>query len=102
VAISAKQRKGLEDLHKEIDRVIWEKGPPSREELLITNVRHKEALCNAIDSCQAVVEGLRTNVSPEFITMDMRAVLKSLGSIIGKDITEDILSAIFAKFCIGK
>lgn len=102
VAISAKSKIGIEALHKEIDKVIWEHGPPSREEVLITNIRHKEALQKAIESCKAVVEGLRTDVSPEFITMDMRSVLKSLGSIIGKDITENILSAIFSKFCIGK
>ncbi len=102
VEVSAKKRQGLEKLHQAIDRVIWEKGPPSREELLITNVRHKEALVQAITACQAVIDGLRNDVSPELITMDMRHVLKSLGAIIGKDITEDILSAIFSKFCIGK
>lgn len=102
VEISAKKRQGLDKLHQAIDRIVWENGPPSKEELLITNVRHKEALTKAIEACNAVIQGLRTDISPELITMDMRLVLKSLGSIIGKDITEDILSAIFSKFCIGK
>lgn len=102
VKVSAKQRVGLEELHQTIDRVIWEHGPPSREEVLITNVRHKEALKNAIDACQAVVHGLKTNVSPEFMAADMRFCLTELGRVIGTNVTEDILSAIFSKFCVGK
>lgn len=102
VQISAKQRQGLEDLHGEIDRVIWQKGPPSREEILITNVRHKEALQHAIEALQRVVDGLDAQASPEFLTFDMRAALMELGKVIGVNISEDVLSAIFSKFCIGK
>lgn len=100
--ISAKERIGLDQLRHKIDSVIWEHGPPARDEVLITNVRHKEALENAIYACQAVVEGLRKGVSPEFITLDMRQGLSDLGKIIGTNISEDILSAIFSTFCIGK
>ncbi len=102
VMLSAKHKTGLEGLKQTIDTVIWEKGTPSREEVLITNVRHKEALLRAIDACQQVITGLKTDVSPEFLSMDMRRALSALGSIIGIDITEDVLSAIFSKFCIGK
>ena len=102
VSISAKEKTGLEKLHQEIDRVIWKNGPPTKEEVLITNVRHKEALGNAISSCEAVMSGLKSEVSPEFISMDMRQCLIELGKVIGSDITEDVLSAIFSKFCIGK
>lgn len=102
VCVSAKEKRNLEALHRAIDRLLWEHGPPSREEVLITNVRHKEALAQAIHSCQKVIDGLRSSLSPEFIASDMRQALKELGKILGADITEDILSAIFSKFCIGK
>lgn len=102
VAISAKQGTGLGELHAKIDAVIWEKGPPAKEEVLITNVRHKESLEKAIIACRQLIEGLRTGVSPEFLSMEMRQCLSQLGMIIGTNITEDILSAIFSKFCIGK
>jgi tRNA modification GTPase len=102
ITISAKEKRGLEGLHKKIDEVIWDKGPPSREEVLITNVRHKESLARAIVCCNSVIEGLKTEVSPEFLSIDMRQCLHELGKIIGMDVTEDILSAIFSKFCIGK
>lgn len=102
VTLSAKEKQGLEELHAMIDRVIWDKGPPSREEALITNIRHKESLEQAIHFCGLVVEGLRTGVSPEFVAMDMRSCLGALGKVIGTNVGEDILSAIFSKFCIGK
>lgn len=102
VEVSAKERRGLQELLKQIDQVIWEHGPPSQEELLLTNVRHKEALCNALQACRSVIAGLKGELSPEFLSADMRHCLKELGRIIGTDVTEDILSAIFSKFCVGK
>lgn len=102
VHVSAKKQIGLDTLKKEIDSVIWKYGPPSKEEILITNTRHKEALESAAHSIEMVVNGLHSGVSPEFLTIDMRKALSELGKIIGTNITEDILSAIFSKFCIGK
>jgi len=102
VPLSAKEKKGLDQLHKKIDQVVWEGAPPSKEEVLITNVRHKESLSSAIASCEKVLDGLRADVSPEFVAFDMRDCLENLGKVIGTDVTEDILSAIFSKFCIGK
>lgn len=102
VELSAKTRKGLELLHDKIDTVVWQKGPPTREEILITNVRHKEALTAAIASCRTVIEGLNGGISPEFLSSDMRQTLLELGKIIGVNVTEEILSSIFSQFCIGK
>lgn len=102
VSLSAKEKLGIEALHQAIDAVIWEHGPPAREEVVITSLRHKEALKGAIGSCQSVIKGLQSDVSPEFLSMDMRSSLASIGQIIGTNIGEDILSAIFSKFCIGK
>lgn len=102
VMISAKNKVGISTLQEAIQKVIWKKGPPSREEVLITNLRHQQALLTAIESCQSVISGLKEDVSPEFISMDMRNALSSLGTIIGTNISEDILTEIFSTFCIGK
>jgi tRNA modification GTPase len=48
------------------------------------------------------VEGLENQVSAEFVSMDIRDALKELNTILGLDITEEILTEIFSKFCIGK
>lgn len=102
VQVSASSGSGIDALKKMIDKAVWEKGPPDKEEVLITNARHKEALETAVDSCLSVAEGLKNGVSPEFLAIDMRTSLMALGRIIGTDITEDVLTAIFSKFCIGK
>ncbi len=102
LSISAKERIGLDLLKERIEKLIWQDGPPSKEELLISNVRHKEALLNARDALSQLISGLKEGVSPEFLSSDLRRALSELGTIIGTDITEEILTAIFSKFCVGK
>jgi tRNA modification GTPase len=89
-------------LKQTIDTVIWKKGPPSKEEVAITKLRHHTALSNAIHGLSQVIEGLANRVSAEFVAADMRFALNELGTIIGTNVTEDILSSIFSQFCLGK
>lgn len=102
IGISAKERIGLDVLQEAIEKLIWKHGPPSKEEVVITRLRHFQALSNAIVSCRACIAGLKNGVSAEFATSDIRACLNELSAIIGTNVTEDILSAIFSKFCLGK
>jgi tRNA modification GTPase len=102
VGISAKEKIGLETLKAAIEKRIWKNGPPSKEEVVITHLRHFQALSKAIASCNACIAGLKKGVSAEFASSDMRACLNELSAILGTNVTEDILSAIFSKFCLGK
>lgn len=102
VVISALEKRGIESLKKEIEKVIWKNGPPSKDEIIITNIRHKEALQEAEKMLTCLIEGLQSGISPEFLTLEVRGTLQALGQILGTNISEDILSAIFSKFCIGK
>lgn len=102
VTLSALKKTGIERLKAEIEAIIWKNGPPSKEEVVITNVRHKEALESAKKDLSALIEGLKTGISPEFLSIEMRGALMNLGKILGTNISEDILTAIFSKFCIGK
>lgn len=102
VVLSAKTKSGLEKLHQTIDSLVWKGGPPSKEEIVITNARHKECLTLSIEACHRLIDGLKKGVSPEFLSIDMRECLTNLAKIVGANITEDILSAIFSTFCVGK
>jgi tRNA modification GTPase len=102
VQLSATTGLGLDALKSAIDRLIWKKGPPSKEEVVIASLRHYQALSQSLQCCEAVIQGLRQNHSPEFIAFDMRSALSYLGSIIGTNVSEDILSSIFSQFCLGK
>ncbi|MCK4935041.1 MAG: tRNA uridine-5-carboxymethylaminomethyl(34) synthesis GTPase MnmE [Simkaniaceae bacterium] len=102
VLLSAKNEQGIDNLKNAISQIIWKSGPPSKEEVWITNERHHQALSSAITFLELAHKGLEENVSPEFLTLDMKSALKELGTIIGTNVTEDVLSAIFSKFCVGK
>ncbi len=101
-SVSARKGIGFDQLYDQIDKLIWQKGPPTKEEIIITSHRHHQALSQASFALHTLIQGLQSGVSPEFISSDMRQVLTELGTIIGMNVTEDILSAIFSKFCIGK
>jgi tRNA modification GTPase len=102
VPVSAKENLGLDELKKAIHELVWDKGVPSKEEVFITSLRHHQALSQAHEALETLILGLKEGVSPEFLSMDMRKALTELGTILGTNITEDILGAIFSKFCVGK
>jgi tRNA modification GTPase len=66
------------------------------------NQRHRTALEQTKESLQKAFESITSGLSPEFISLDLRGALDSLGLIIGATYTEDILERIFNDFCIGK
>jgi tRNA modification GTPase len=100
-SLSAKTGEGIDALKETIDKMVWHEGP-NKEEVLLTSARHEEALRKAISAVDTVIAGLQQGISPEFLSSDIRQILVELGTIIGTNITEDILSALFSKFCVGK
>ncbi len=70
--------------------------------LAAINTRHRYSLQQALDYLLAAREGLLAALSPELVDVDLRAALDSLGSISGRVDTEDILTRVFATFCLGK
>lgn len=72
-------------------------------DLILTNRRHYEALNDAHTYLTAVLTGIKSNLSGDLIAEDLRAVISSLNSILGREITsQDTLNNIFKNFCIGK
>jgi tRNA U34 5-carboxymethylaminomethyl modifying GTPase MnmE/TrmE len=70
--------------------------------LLITNARHYDLLCSTQREIEAARDALRERHSEELVLVPLHNALKFLGQITGETTTEDILSEIFATFCIGK
>lgn len=102
IEISAKNNINIDTLKNRIEKKIFKQGVPSKEQVLISKIRHKESLQNAIAYCMQAKNGLQDKLSYEFISQDIKSSLYELKKIIGLDVTEDILSSIFSKFCIGK
>jgi len=101
VEISAKEHMGFKELESVfLNRTIGKE--TLNGEPVVTNIRQKQALGAAIDSLKAAQVSLKNGLSSEFVAVDLRQALDSLGEIIGEVTTEDILGNIFSKFCIGK
>jgi len=72
-------------------------------DVIVTNMRHFEALVRALSAIERVMDGLDAGISGDFLSQDIRECLYHLGEITGQQIgTEEVLGNIFSKFCIGK
>jgi tRNA modification GTPase len=101
VPISAKFKINLEQLTAELLRTINLQAVDN-DETIVTNARHHEALSKALESILRVKDGLKNDISGDFLAQDIREVLHYLGSITGQISTDEILGNIFRNFCIGK
>ena len=101
IFISAKQRLHTDELQQ---RLVAAAHLPTvtQNDVIVTNVRHYEALTRALDAIHRVQEGLDANISGDFLSQDIRECIFHLYDIAG-DVTNDmVLQNIFAHFCIGK
>ena len=74
----------------------------SEEDVIVTNLRHYEALTKALEAILRVKEGLEIGITHDFLSQDIRECMFHLGEITGQISTDEILGNIFSKFCIGK
>ena len=99
--ISAKDKHTLQPLR---DQLLQMGALPqfAQEEIVVTNLRHYEALSHALDAIHRVQDGLHSQLSGDLISQDLRECTYHLGSIIGEISSSDILESVFSRFCIGK
>lgn len=72
------------------------------QEVIVSNIRHYEALIKALDAINRVETGMKNNIAADFLSQDIRECMHYLGEITGSIGTEEILGSIFSRFCIGK
>jgi tRNA modification GTPase len=102
VAVSCLKNEGLDELKRAIVGKVNRGAVAPREHAWAVNQRHKAALEQARESLCKALDTMSSELSPEFVAVDFRDALDSLGLIIGATCTEDILERIFNDFCIGK
>jgi tRNA modification GTPase len=99
--ISAKEKSGLDNLRLQLsDITVKEK--LSSDDVIITNIRHYEALLRVSESLGRVMSGLEDQIPEDLIAIDIRQAIHYLGEITGEITTDEILGNIFRNFCIGK
>ena len=99
--VSAKQKTGIDEL-KETLLSFVNTGALRNNESIVTNTRHYDALLKAQEEIQKVKHGLETNISSDFMAIDIRQALFYFGEITGQVTNDELLGNIFANFCIGK
>jgi tRNA modification GTPase len=102
VDISCKTHSGISALKKMILRAALSEYDSLSSSIIITNIRHRDALQNALNSLKNAENSLNSDMSGDFTAVDLRESLNYLGEIIGLTTPEDILNNIFSQFCIGK
>jgi tRNA modification GTPase len=101
ILISAKERLHTDELQELLYNAA--KLPElSDQDIMVTNMRHYEALKQAHTAIVRVQDGLNDRISGDFLSQDIRECLHYLGEITGQITTDEVLGNIFSKFCIGK
>ncbi len=77
-------------------------GDNTQDTILVTNLRHAQALQAAAETTAALLAGLSANIPGDLLAQDLRATIHHLSTITGTLTTPDILTTIFSRFCIGK
>lgn len=101
IFISAKEHKNIAELEKSLIRVSA--FPQiNHGDVIVTNVRHYEALVRALDSIRRVQKGFQNHLSGDLISQDLRECIFHLSDIMGEVTNDEVLGNIFRSFCIGK
>jgi tRNA modification GTPase len=99
--ISAKERLGIDELRQKLGEIVLKENLRT-ENVIVTNIRHYEALIRVSESLGRVLDGLENQIPSDLIALDIRQAIHYLGEITGEITSDEILGNIFKNFCIGK
>ncbi|HAR96155.1 MAG TPA: tRNA uridine-5-carboxymethylaminomethyl(34) synthesis GTPase MnmE [Deltaproteobacteria bacterium] len=102
VEVCALHGSGLDALKERLYQVFLSRGYQGGGRMLVTNIRHRDALVKADAAIERAITCMNGGDSLEFVAFELREALSHLGEITGETCTEEILDQIFSRFCIGK
>ncbi|MBO5477813.1 MAG: tRNA uridine-5-carboxymethylaminomethyl(34) synthesis GTPase MnmE [Clostridia bacterium] len=102
ICISVENNEGIDDLKNEIIELFDANDLDYSHELIITNERHKDLLKKAIGYLEDAKKEISFGQPIDIVSIYVKKSTKTLGEIIGADVTQDIIAKIFEKFCLGK
>lgn len=100
--VSAREGTGIKELEDQIAAMVLGGGITADDTVLVTNLRHKQALEKAAFHLTDAIQGIGAMLPMDMVSIDLRSAWEALGEITGVNSTEDLLDRIFADFCIGK
>lgn len=102
VTISAKTQEGVQELLETMVKMVSNEEIQADGELLAINARHKSLIIKAKDALEKSIETINLGMPLDVIAIYIKDILEELGKITGESVTDDIISEIFSKFCLGK
>lgn len=102
VEISMKTREGIDLLYEEISKIFKLKEVANDGETIVSNVRHKNIIINSRKNLNMAKETIESCMPIDIISTYLKEIIEELGKITGETVTEDVISEIFSKFCLGK
>lgn len=102
IMMSIVENTGLEELQEEIKDLFFEDKISSKENIMVSNIRHIESLRRGRDALVSAIEDLENGIPLDLVEVDLNICIDELGNITGKTTSEDVLDRIFSEFCIGK
>ena len=102
IPVSAKEQKGIDALEEQIKEMFLSGDIDFNDEVMITNIRHKAALKEALDSLELVERSIDDGMPEDFFSIDLMNAYEQLGTIIGEALEDDLVNEIFSRFCMGK
>ena len=102
VAVSAKEQRGIDLLEEKIKELFLSGEIDFNDEVMITNVRHKTAMSEALKSLSLVKQSIEDQMPEDFYSIDLMNAYEQLGTLIGESLEDDLVNEIFNKFCMGK
>lgn len=102
ISISAKENMGIDVLTEKIKNMFLQGEIDFNEDIMITNLRHKNLLEEALESLKMVEQSIENDMPEDFYSIDLMSAYTALGYIIGEEVEDDLVNEIFSKFCMGK
>ena len=102
VSISTKTNDGVKEFEDILYQMFVEGKIVFNDELIITNLRQKNSLKEALKSLKLVINSIEGQMPEDFYTIDLMNAYEELGKITGDSVEEDLANQIFSKFCMGK
>lgn len=102
IKISAREGTGMDELEKEITDLFFKGSVQVDNEILITDIRHRELIRKTLESLECAEKAYESGMPLDCMAVDIKNAAEYLGEITGDSVNEDMVNEIFSKFCIGK
>ena len=102
LTVSAQTGQGLDELERMVDGLFLDGSIDLRTDAVVANARQQAALIQGGQALERALDALRGGLPMDLCCEDVSLAMSALSELDGREISEDVVSEIFAHFCVGK